>query len=59
MTTKWIAGWNIPGCLPDMEPAEFDTEQEAIDWLISEYELLVEQFGPYPHDYNYWVEPAQ
>ena len=26
---KWIAGWNLPGCLPEMEPQEFAADQYA------------------------------
>lgn len=38
MTTnpKYIAGWNLPGCIPEMEPAEFDTLEEARDFLLEE-----------------------
>ena len=29
MDTKYVAVWNIPGCLPEMEPMEFDSFDEA------------------------------
>ena len=29
----YIAGWNIPGCLPEVEPAIFDNETDAIYYL--------------------------
>ena len=29
----YVAGWNIPGCLPDAEPAIFDNETDAIRYL--------------------------
>ena len=29
----YIAGWNIPGCLPEVEPAIFDNETDAIRYL--------------------------
>lgn len=32
----WIAGWNIPGYLPDDEPQAFATFAEAHDYLIEE-----------------------
>lgn len=31
--TKWIAGWNMPGYLPESEPAEFDDWQDAMTYL--------------------------
>jgi hypothetical protein len=30
---KYYAGWNLPGCLPEMEPAKFDSYEEANAWL--------------------------
>ena len=29
----YVAGWNIPGCLPENEPAIFDNETDAIRHL--------------------------
>ena len=29
----YIAGWNVPGCLPEVEPAIFDNETDAIRYL--------------------------
>ena len=29
----YIAGWNIPGCLPEVEPAIFDNQMDAICYL--------------------------
>ena len=34
--TTYVAGWNMPGYLPDMEPACFDTAAEAWEWLRDE-----------------------
>lgn len=34
--TAYVAGWNMPGCLPEMEPAEFETLAEAWDYLAEE-----------------------
>lgn len=32
----WVAGWNNPGYLPEMEPEEFETQEEAVRFLIEE-----------------------
>ncbi len=32
----YIAGWNMPGYLPDNEPAHFDTFEEAKQYIIDE-----------------------
>ena len=29
----YVAGWNIPGCLPESDPAIFDNETDAIRYL--------------------------
>lgn len=29
----WVAGWNMPGYMPDSEPAAFDTDEEASVYL--------------------------
>lgn len=29
----YIAGWNLPGCLPDNPPAAFDNEKAARDYM--------------------------
>lgn len=55
---KWTAGWNLPGCLPEMEPAVFDSKEEAEEfirdekWFVSGPDLI----GP-DDPYVYWVEP--
>lgn len=33
---RYVAGWNIPGCLPESEPAEFDSLLEAKIYLVRE-----------------------
>lgn len=35
---RYVAMWNTPGCLPEMEPAEFDTPQEGWAFLREEIE---------------------
>lgn len=32
----YVAGWNMPGCLPEMDPAVFETEDEATRYLTYE-----------------------
>lgn len=34
--TIWTVGYNIAGCLPDSEPASFDTWEEANEHLVIE-----------------------
>lgn len=48
------AGWNLPGCLPEMEPATFDTEAEAEQFVFDEQQ----QWDEEDDIYNYWVEPC-
>lgn len=61
--SKWIAGWNLPGCLPEMDPAEFDTEDEAWSWVKEEMEshsdaeTFDSDFRVDP--YFYWVEKCE
>ena len=33
-TARWVAGWNMPGYLPDSEPAEFDNAEDAKQYII-------------------------
>lgn len=41
----YVAGWNMPGYLPEMEPAEFDDFDSAKRFLIDEMKRTEEQFG--------------
>jgi hypothetical protein len=34
--TKFIVGWNMSGYLPESDPAEFDTEEDALSYLREE-----------------------
>ena len=38
----WVAGWNSPGCLPEMEPAGFETWEEARDFIAEELERFAD-----------------
>ena len=33
-TPRFVAGWNMPGYLPDGEPAEFDNAEDAKQYII-------------------------
>ena len=35
---RYVAMWNTPGCLPEMDPAEFDSIPEAWAYLREEIE---------------------
>lgn len=55
---SWIAGWNIPGYLPDYSE-EFDSEEKAQAWLEvcrATYAAELDE-GEQDH-YVYWVEKA-
>ena len=55
---KWIAGWNLPGCLPEMEPFEFGTREEAEQYIIDEKEFVSgDDLVGADDPYVYWVEP--
>lgn len=34
--SKWSAGWNQPGYLPESDPAEFDDYTDAVSYLVDE-----------------------
>jgi len=38
----WVAGWNIPGYMPDEEPRTFDTREEAVAHLDDELERALQ-----------------
>jgi hypothetical protein len=38
----WAAGWNMPGYMPDSEPAGFETWEEARDYIVAELERELE-----------------
>ncbi len=61
MVLKYSAGWSLPGCLPEMVPGLFDTEEEAKAFVEEEQR---EAAAIYAEDemadpYEYWVEPVQ
>lgn len=34
LTPRYVAGWNMPGYMPDNEPAEFDNKEDAKEYII-------------------------
>lgn len=43
--SNWVAGWNIPGFLPDEEAAYFPTFEEAAAYIVDELERADEDLG--------------
>jgi hypothetical protein len=39
---KYLAGWNVPGCMPEEPFAEFDTFNEAREHIVNEIEKLID-----------------
>lgn len=60
--TLWVAGWNLPGCLPDYTE-EFDSKADAEAWLEQQKALYIELMKEWDEDttdpYEYFVEPIQ
>ena len=48
----YVAGWNIPGYQPEMEPVQFDDETDAKAFLTNEIDRMWDQ------DYM-WDEPNE
>lgn len=44
---KYIAGWNMPGCLPEAEPCGFATFDEAKRYIIEELKNMECTSGGY------------
>jgi hypothetical protein len=36
--------WNMPGCLPEIEPCEFDTFEQARDCIVDALEALADDY---------------
>lgn len=67
---RWIAGYNMPGYLPDSEPAEFDNAEDATQYIIDtvkraedetlcgfaeDVNLTGDEFSAQCLQYVYWV----
>ena len=59
MALKYVAGWSLPGCLPEMTPALFDTEEEARAFIEEEQRTAASIYAEdeMADPYEYWVEP--
>jgi hypothetical protein len=42
----WVAGWNMPGCLPEMQPETFDSWDEANNYIVQELSELTDMDEP-------------
>ena len=42
---SWVAGWNMPGYLPECEPVSFDTWREAHAYIVEELERAWDYSG--------------
>ena len=59
--TYFIAGWSLPGCLPEMDPATFETEAEAREFIADERNRFADDNYENPDaedHYEYWVHPV-
>ena len=57
LNTYYVAGWNIPGCLPEMEPQTFENEADANEWIVQERQAFQVSTDKEGDPYVYWVEP--
>jgi hypothetical protein len=44
---QWVVGFNMPGYMPDSEPSEHETFEDALASLIWELEQAVDHLPPY------------
>ncbi len=65
-TPAYVVGWNTPGYLPDGEPIECETFDDAKRYLIDELlrdadyascECKAEDFAAMAEDVNLWSSP--
>jgi hypothetical protein len=61
VTERWVAGCNMPGYMPDSDPAEFESAEEAKNYIISmvkfeedsaETEEQAEELAAFAEDVN-------
>lgn len=43
MPYRYIVGSNFPGCLPDSEPAEFETELDARNYMRDQFRRFADE----------------
>ena len=63
---KFVAGWNMPGYLPDAEPVEFDDPDEAMEYVrdqaldqIEHSEISEEEAGKQCEGVMHWQADAK
>lgn len=52
MTVRHVVTWNMPGCLPESDPAEFDNRKDARDYLISVFRDWGAADGPHSAEFE-------
>ena len=50
---KFVAGWNVPGYLPDSEPVEFDDAGDALEYIKEEIRNLDPDIYPDAESWAY------
>jgi hypothetical protein len=56
-TLMYVAGWSLPGCLPEMEPALFDSYEDAQAWLDEQAaDVHWDLPADYEDPYIYWID---
>lgn len=60
-TERWVAGWNMPGYMPDSEPAEFDDFDDAKEYIADEIDRAAEHLedGAYQLEDEALTEKAE
>jgi hypothetical protein len=53
--TKYVAGWNMPGYMPEMEVAEFDSFEDAKGFIQDELEVAADSSDE-PEEYDAYQE---
>lgn len=53
---KYVAIICQPGYLPDSDPAFFDTEQEALEYLLDQYEFYRDGLAPDEDEDDDWPD---
>lgn len=51
MSKPFTAYWNMPGCLPEVEPVDFDTKEDTLAYLADEIRLVFDEQPEYLADY--------
>lgn len=54
----YVAGWNMPGYMPDAEPCAFDTDSEAREYVADEMARHEGESGDFGNERNIEVSPV-